>query len=140
MIDTLHIVMCDGKQNYYDLSGAESCDPWQYYAMDDDNINGGLNHLEAWRRKAGMSQAELAAAVETTQGMIAHLESDRRGLSAKWLRRLAPALKTTPGLLLDHNPDDLSADVIDMWSHADLKQKRQITDIARTIVADGTNG
>lgn len=51
--------------------------------MDDDNINGGLNHLEAWRRKAGMSQADLAAAVDTTQGMIAHLEADRRGLSAK---------------------------------------------------------
>ena len=108
--------------------------------MDDDNINGGLNHLEAWRRKAGMSQAELAVAVDTTQGMIAHLESDRRGLSAKWLRRLAPVLNTTPGMLLDHNPDDLSADVIDMWAHADLKQKRQITDIARTIVSDGTNG
>lgn len=132
--------MGNGKQNYYNLSGAESKDSWQYYSMDDDNINGGLNHLEAWRRKAGMSQAELATAVDTTQGMIAHLESDRRGLSAKWLRRLAPALNTTPGMLLDHNPDDLSADVIDMWAHADLKQKRQITDIARTIVSDGTNG
>ena len=122
------------------MLGAESKEPWHYYGMDDDGINGGPNHLEAWRRKAGMSQTELAAAVETTQGMIAHLESDRRGLSAKWLRRLAQALNTTPGMLLDHNPDDLSADVIDMWSNANLKQKRQITDIARTIVSDGTNG
>lgn len=56
------------------------------------------------------------------------------------LRRLAPVLNTTPGMLLDHNPDDLSTDVIDMWSHADLKQKRQITDIARTIVSNGTEG
>ena len=122
------------------MLGAESKEPWHYYGMDDDGINGGPNHLEAWRRKAGLSQSDLATAVDTTQGMIAHLEAERRGLSAKWLRRLAPVLKTTPGMLLDHNPDDLSADVIDMWTHADARQKKQITEIAKTIVADGTNG
>lgn len=132
--------MTDCKQKYYDLSGGESKSPWHDYDMEDDGINGGPNHLEAWRVRAGLTQADLAALVDTTQGMIAHLESERRGLSAKWLRRLAPALNTTPGMLLDHNPNDLSADVIDIWSSADARQKRQISEIARTIVLDGTNG
>ena len=78
--------------------------------------------------------------VGTNANMIGYLESGERGLSAKWLRRLATALDTTPGMLLDYNPLEISSDVIDIWSRADLRQKRQLTDIARALVKDGTNG
>ena len=108
--------------------------------MESDDKNGGPNHLAAWREYRKLTQAALANMVGTNANMIGYLESGERGLSAKWLRRLAPALDTTPGMLLDHNPLDLSADVIDIWSHADLRQKRQLSDIARALVKDGTNG
>lgn len=103
-----------------------------------DDKNGGPNHLKAWREFRGMTQAELADLVDTNANMIGYLESGERGLSAKWLRRLAPALDTTPGLLLDHDPTQLDADVIDIWAHADKRQQRQISDIAKTIVRTGT--
>ncbi len=101
--------------------------------------NAGPNYLQAWRLYRDMTQAELAEKVGTNQNMIGYLESGERGLSAKWLRKLAPALNTTPGMLLDHNPNDLSADILDIWGSADIRQRRQIADIAKTIVRTGTD-
>jgi transcriptional regulator with XRE-family HTH domain len=101
--------------------------------------NAGPNHLKAWREFRGMSQAALAERVGTNQNMIGYLESGERGLSAKWLRKLAPALNTTPGHLLDHDPTEMDADIIDIWMHADQRQRRQLSDIARTLIRTGTD-
>jgi len=113
---------------------------WQYVGMESDDKNGGPNHLAAWREYRQMTQQKLADAVGTNANMISMLENAERGLSAKWLRRLAPVLDTTPGMLLDHNPFDLNSDVIDIWSRADVRQKRQLSEIAQTLIKDGTNG
>jgi transcriptional regulator with XRE-family HTH domain len=102
--------------------------------------NGGPNFLQAWRERAKLSQEVLAEKIGTSPSVISYLEQGERGLSAKWLRRLAPVLGITPGLLLDHHPDDLSNDMIDMWVGADKKQRQQLTEIARTIIKDGTLG
>lgn len=126
--------------NYHNLCGDHNLPAWHYDRMDSNDKNGGPNHLASWREYRKLTQAALAERVGTNANMISYLESGERGLSAKWLRRLAPALDTTPGMLLDHNPLELSTDVIDMWSHADLRQKRQLSDIARTLFKDGTNG
>jgi transcriptional regulator with XRE-family HTH domain len=63
-----------------------------------------------------MTQEQLAIAVGTDKGVISLLESGSRGLSDKWLRRLAPILETSPGHLLDHDPENLPTDIIDIWS------------------------
>lgn len=86
-----------------------------------------------------MTQAELAEKVGTNQNMIGYLESGDRPLSAKWLRRLAPYLKTTPGHLLDHDPQTLPTDILDIWTAADPRERRQIADLARAIVRTGTD-
>jgi transcriptional regulator with XRE-family HTH domain len=106
--------------------------------MDTQDKNEGPIFLEAWRSKAGMSQAELGAAANTTQGMIAHLESDRRGLSAKWLRRLAPLLNTTPGMLLDHHPDELSADLYykGLWDKIGEADRPRVIAILEAFASD----
>lgn len=101
--------------------------------MDDDK-NGGPNNLQAWREFRRLTQVELAEAVGTTAGMISHLESGERGLSSKWLRRLAPALGTSPGFLLDHNPFDLDNDILEIWNRADQAQKKQIRAVAEALV------
>lgn len=108
--------------------------------MDDQEKNGGPNFLREWRTFRKMSQAELAEAVGTNANMIGYLENGERGLSAKWLRRLAPALKTTPGMLLDHDPAKLDNDILEIWGQAGEREKRQISEIARTLLRDGTNG
>lgn len=101
--------------------------------MDEDDSNGGPNHLRAWREFRKMSQPELADAVGTSHQVIGYLERGRTQLSAKWLRKLAPALKATPGLLLDHDPHTLDRDLLEIWNSASDTERRQITDIAQTL-------
>jgi transcriptional regulator with XRE-family HTH domain len=100
-----------------------------------DEKNGGPNHLQAWRLHRGLTQQQLADAVGTIKSMITHLESGERHLSAKWLRRLAPVLNTTPGHLLDHHPRDLPPDIMDTWSRASPAQQQQIAALAETVIA-----
>jgi len=73
------------------------------------------NHLRAWREFRGLTQAQLAAVVGTEGSVISLLESGNRGLSDKWLRRLAPALNTTPGLLLGHSPNEVDRVLQELW-------------------------
>lgn len=95
--------------------------------------NAGPNHLRAWREYRGLSQEELAERIGSSHQVIGYLERGRTQLSAKWLRKLAPALKTTPGHLLDHDPSEMPADIIDIWSRMDTRGQRQLRDIARTL-------
>lgn len=74
-----------------------------------------------------MSQDELAEAVGTTKAVISLLEAGKRPLSAKWLRKIAPVLETSPGHLLDNDPNDLPSDVIEIWSRiADTEKPRAL--------------
>lgn len=102
--------------------------------------NGGPVYLRAWREFRKMTQEQLAEAVGTNANMIQYLETGERGLSTKWARRLAPALDTTPGMLLDHDPFELDSDMLDIWVHGDLRQRRQIAEIAKALVRTGTAG
>lgn len=122
---------------FHNLCGAGHFTECDNPRMDSDK-NGGPNHLRAWREFRRLTQSELAEKVDTNANMIGYLESGERGLSAKWLRRLAPALKTTPGMLLDHNPNDLPADIHDIWVRGTERERRQITEIALTLVKTGT--
>lgn len=85
--------------------------------------NGGPNYLQAWRKFRRISQEELAEAIGTTKAVISLLEAGQRPLSAKWLRKIAPVLDTTPGFLLDHDPHELPTDVIDIWSNIEDRDK-----------------
>lgn len=128
-----HIVAANARDFCNDaaISGGKL---WRHNGyMVDDESNGGPNHLRAWREYRGLSQQELAEKAGTSHQVIGYLERGRTQLSAKWLRLLAPILDTTPGMLLEHDPEDLSADVIDIWSRASLRQKRQIAEIAKTL-------
>jgi transcriptional regulator with XRE-family HTH domain len=102
-----------------------------------DEKNGGPNYLRAWRLFRNLTQEQLATAVGTNQNMIAYLEDGERGLSAKWLRRLAPALDTTPGMILEHDPRELDSDLIDIWVNGDIRQRQQLSEIAKAIVRTG---
>lgn len=97
--------------------------------------NGGPNYLRAWREKRRMTQEQLAAAITppTTGSVISLLEEGDRGLSAKWLRRLAPALKISPGHLLDHHPDELPDEVIEIWSHISDREKPRALKVLDTF-------
>lgn len=73
------------------------------------------NNLRAWRVYRQLTQQALADKIGTTASVIAMLEGGNRQLSPKWLRRLAPALGTTPGRLLELDPENLPTDILREW-------------------------
>jgi len=91
------------------------------------------NKLTAWREFRGLTQDELAALIGTNGSVISLLESGGRGLSLKWLIRLAPALKTTPGMLLDHDPNNLDNSILELWGQVPDTQKPQAREILVTF-------
>jgi transcriptional regulator with XRE-family HTH domain len=135
-----HIVTIEASPDYHILCGDLAGPAWHIVNMPDQPKNGGPNHLKAWRDYRKLTQAELAAEVGTNANMIGYLESGERGLSAKWLRKLADALKITPGHLLDHNPNDLPSDILEIWMNADPTVQRQIAEVAKALVRTGTDG
>lgn len=133
------IVTKRASPNFHSLCGERPITNCDSGGMADGDKNGGPNFLKMWREFRNLTQQELADRVDTNANMIGYLESGERGLSAKWLRKLAPALDTTPGMLLDHDPRELDSDIIDIWAHAGNRERRQLSDIAKTIVRTGTH-
>ena len=88
-----------------------------------------------------MTQEDLAAACDppTTGSVISLLEEGDRGLSLKWLRRLAPALKTRPGFLADYNPQDADTRTLELMESVPAEQRAQVEQIIRTFVRTGTD-
>lgn len=109
---------------------------------EEDDKNGGPNHLRAWMEFRGIKGNQLADLLggNVTPGMVSDLANSKRALSAKWLRRLATALRTTPGLLLDHDPRELPSDIVEIWVEADSATRRRLVDVAKALVRTGTDG
>ena len=97
------------------------------------------NHLRAWREKRGLSQEALAQLVGTAGNVISLLESGDRALSDKWLRKLAPALQTTPGFLLDYAPDDIDFAFVGAALAIPKEQRAQALRILEAFKATGTD-
>lgn len=91
------------------------------------------NHLRAWRKKAGLTLEELAGMVGTTKAVVSLLENEKRPLSAKWLRKFAEALDTTPGRILDVDPGEVSAEVLDIWDHIKTEDRARAVRILRSL-------
>jgi transcriptional regulator with XRE-family HTH domain len=91
------------------------------------------NHLRAWRLFRHLSQEQLAEIVGTTGNVISLLESGDRGLSDKWLRRLAPALSTRPGFLLEFDPNSVELNFLQAASEIPPENRDQAIVILKTF-------
>jgi transcriptional regulator with XRE-family HTH domain len=91
------------------------------------------NFLRAWREYRGLTQAKLAEAVDTTGAVISLLEAGERGLSDKWLRRLAPVLGTTPGNLLDMDPHDVDDDIFEIINSMSKEMQEQAKSVLKAL-------
>jgi len=109
-----------------------------WVALHTANVADDSNHLRAWREFRGLSQEELADKVDTTKSVISLLENEKRPLSSKWLRKLAAALDTQPGYILDHDPNEISADIFDIWSRIDAVDRDRAARILHTFTKTGT--
>lgn len=95
--------------------------------------------LLEWRKYRGLSQAELAEKVGTSHQVIGYLERGRTELSAKWLRRLADALDTTPGHLMSVDPRNMDNDIIDIWSRIPERDRANAAKALRGFIRTGTD-
>lgn len=111
------------------LAGAES----QTARMAKKTSKAAANHLRAWREFRQLTQEQLADRVGTAGNVIGLLESGERGLSHKWLLKLAPALGTTPGFLLDHDPYDLDTSFLDAALSVPAESRPQVLAILETF-------
>lgn len=97
------------------------------------------HYLKEWREFRKLTQQELADALDTSKSVISDMERGRLQLSPKWLRRIAPVLKTQPGHILDHDPKELDNDIIDIWAHIDAGDRDQAMRVLKSFVKTGTH-
>lgn len=86
-----------------------------------------------------MTLEEVGDAIGTTKAVIQQLESGRMALSHKWLLKLAPVFGTTPGFLLDHDPNDLDAAYLEAALAVPKERREQAIEIMKTFKT-GTDG
>lgn len=98
------------------------------------------NYLQAWREHRRLTQEQLGEKVGTTGAVISLLESGDRALSPKWLRRIAPVLGISIGWLLEHHPDRLPTDILDMWADVPEERRQHAKDVLSTFTRTGTTG
>lgn len=108
-------------------------------SMDDVDVKTG-NLLRAWREFRRMTQADLAEAFGTTPSVISLLETGERKLSPKWLHRLAPALGTSPGRLLDVHPEDAPRAQDDVFYGIPDDKLTLVKDMLNAFRAEPMNG
>lgn len=111
------------------------CDPCNDYLGDvcDYAPVADRNYLRAWREHKELTQEELADLVGTTKAVISLLENEKRPLSSKWLRKFADALGTTPGRILDVDPNETSAEILDIWDHIAAKDRQRAIRVLRSL-------
>jgi transcriptional regulator with XRE-family HTH domain len=100
--------------------------------------NKSVNHLRAWREYRKMTQDDLAAKIGTAGNVISLLESGGRRLSDKWLYKLAPALDTRPGFLLEFDPNDVDQEILEAYLKLSPSAKKQAAQML-LVLATGTN-
>ena len=127
---TMRIAYADARGELCDLADDPSRPSVQSAYMTRDIER---NHLRAWRTFRQMTQAQLAELAGTTGAVISNLEVGERGLSDKWLRRLAPHLGTTPGNLLDHDPEAIPTALLDVWAEIPDDRREQALQVLRTF-------
>lgn len=58
------------------------------------------NNIAVYRKRAGLSQEQLADAIGTTRNMLVKLEKGSRGLTSDWLEKIGERLEVPPYLLI----------------------------------------
>lgn len=109
-------------------------EPWLTKPRDDEPAEDDepSSNLRLWREFRGLTVADLAKKVGTTAQIITDLESAAE-LSTKWLYRLAPALSTQPGRLLDIDPNKIEPSLLDAVEAIPKERRGQALEILRTF-------
>lgn len=96
-----------------------------------------LHFLKEWRKFRGLTQQQLADEASTDKSVISLIENGKRGMSDEWAHTFAPILGTTPGYLLDHDPNELDTSLIDAVRRVHPDDRKQALAILSTFKQAG---
>jgi transcriptional regulator with XRE-family HTH domain len=96
-----------------------------------------LTFIRQWREDRGLTLERLADRVGTTHASLSRLERGLQPYSQTMLERLADALRTDTASLLIRDPTDPDG-IWSVWDRAKPAERRQIVEIAKTLIKTGT--
>src|SRR5215470_14713063 len=92
--------------------------------------------IREWRKHRGLTLEQMADRLDMTSSHLSMLERGQRGYTQETLEAVAEALQTDVASLLMRDPDDPEA-IWSIWDHAKPAQRKQIVEIAKTLVKTG---
>jgi transcriptional regulator with XRE-family HTH domain len=93
----------------------------------------GRTQIRAWRKHRGRTLEQLAESIGVTHATLSRIERGKQPYSQPLLEALADALNTDAASLLIRDPADPEG-IWSIWDHATERQRRQLVDIARTLL------
>lgn len=93
--------------------------------------------IREWRQFRNLTLEQLADRVEMTASHLSMLERGQRGYGQDTLEAIANALQTDAASLLVRNPADPEA-IWSVWEQAKPGERRQIVEIAKTLIRTGS--
>ncbi len=89
------------------------------------------NKLRAWREHRSLTPGALAKRAGTTAQIITDLETGAADLSDKWARKLAQALDTRAGFLLDVDPNEVDPSFFDTVSTIPKERRAEALEVLK---------
>jgi transcriptional regulator with XRE-family HTH domain len=96
------------------------------------------NFIKEWREFRGLTQAQLAERLECSEASISRVETGKQNLTGDLRDAIASALAVDAASLEMRNPAE--QEIWSLWDTARPAQKRQIIEIAKTLLKTGTEG
>ena len=94
-------------------------------------------YIREWPKHRGLTLEKVADPAGYDARPHLHLERGQRGYTQETLEAVASALQTDVASLLMRDPSDPEA-IWSIWDQAKPGQRRQIVEIAKTLVKTGT--
>ena len=91
------------------------------------------HYLREWREFKRLTQEQFAELLGTSKSQISDLENSNRGLGYKWLWKASEALKIRPGFILEHDPEELPTDIIEIWATIPEGDRQKARAILETL-------
>jgi transcriptional regulator with XRE-family HTH domain len=95
--------------------------------------------IREWRKHRGLTLEQVAERAGMTPGNLSHLERGKQAYTQPALEALAEALNTSPASLLMRDPTHPDQ-IWSIWDQAREGEKRQIAEIAKTIIRTSRTG
>lgn len=93
-------------------------------------------HLKAWRKFRHLTQERLAERLGVSTATVSRIENARQPYSQAYLEAAADALLTTPGSLLERDPTQPAAEIVDLLARMSPEGVRQAARIIRALAEE----